>query len=192
MSFLAMTAYIWRREADVLSALALAALVYLLADPRGVYNMGFQFSFLTVAAFALFDLPRESYPTTAIGAVRDVLAQALHTTNVAYWATLPLLAYYFGTISIVAIPSNLLIVPAVSALVIGGMAVVSLFGVFPAVAMVASQAIIEPLIAYLRWVLDLFAGLKVATLPTGTFNAYWLLLIYGSMLLFVRERVRPA
>lgn len=191
MSFLAMTAYLWRREADVLSALALAAILYLIADPLGVYNMGFQFSFMTVAAFALFDLQRDTYPTTAIGAVKDLLAQAFHTTHVAYWATLPLLVYYFGTISIVAIPSNLLIVPAVSALVIGGMAVVSLFNVFPALAMAAAKALIEPLIAYLQWVLDVFASLKLATLPTGTFNSYWLLLIYGLMLLFVRERVRP-
>ena len=42
-----------RREPDLLSALGLAGIVCLVLSPESIYEMGFQISFLTVAAFSL-------------------------------------------------------------------------------------------------------------------------------------------
>ena len=42
-----------RRESDLLSALGLAGIVCLVLSPESIYEMGFQISFLTVAAFSL-------------------------------------------------------------------------------------------------------------------------------------------
>lgn len=193
MSMVALSAYIWRRESDVLSALALSSIAYLLWEPLGVYNLGFQFSFLTVAAFALFGTFKENFPKSAAGFIRENLADTLRTTGIAYVATIPLLAFYFGAVSLVAIPSNLLIVPVVMGLVVVGMACFGLSYVLPSVAEVIVKALIEPLIAYLQWIIHLFGNLSITSIPGQFFAGYWLVPFYLIFLvLLVRERVRPA
>ena len=192
MYVVASTAYLWQREADLLSALALSAALYLAWEPHGVFNLGFQFSFLTVAAFAIFgqfdDSPARSVREVLIKAVKD----AFKTSNIAYWATLPLLLYYFGSISFVAIPSNLLIIPAAMVLVIGGMASFVVAGWFPQFAGTVASLLLNPLISYLEQILSLFGNLRIATVSGGFFSAYWLVPLYVAILFMVRERVRPA
>lgn len=193
MSMVAMTAYIWRRESDLLSALALSSIAYLLWEPLGIYNLGFQFSFLTVAAFSLFGTIKENFPKDAAGYLRENFLDNLRTTGIAYVATIPLLAFYFGTVSLVAIPSNLLILPVVMALVVGGMASFALFQVTPHLAETVIRMLIEPLIAYLEWIITLFGNLSVTSVPGQFFVGYWLVPLYLiTILLWVKERVRPA
>lgn len=76
MSMVALTAYMWRRESDLLSGLSLAAIAYLLWDPRGIFNIGFQISFATVGAFALFGHIADSFPKTALGAIKNQSLEA--------------------------------------------------------------------------------------------------------------------
>lgn len=193
MSMVALTAYIWRRESDLLSALAFSSLAYLLWEPLGIYNLGFQFSFLTVAAFALFGTLEENFPKSAAGFVRENLLDSLRTTGIAYVATIPLLAFYFGAVSLVAIPSNLLIVPVVMALVVAGMASFGLSFFIPGAAEVLIKALIEPLIAYLQWIIHLFGNLNISSVPGQFFGGYWLVPFYMLFLvMLVRERARPA
>lgn len=193
MSVVALSAYIWRRESDLLSALALSSIVYLLWEPLGIYNLGFQFSFLTVAAFALFGSVKESFPKNAISYLRENIKDNLRTTGIAYLATIPLLAFYFGSVSLVAIPSNLLIVPVVIALVIGGVASFGLSYLFPQLADMTVKFLLEPLIAYLEWIIDLFGNLIFTSVPGQFFAGYWLVPIYLiCMMLWVKEHVRPA
>jgi competence protein ComEC len=192
MSMAALTAYLWRREPDLLSALALSAIVYLAWDPIGIYNIGFQISFLTVASFALFGRLGDTFPKTASGVLKEQSIEALRSTLVAYMATLPLLAFYFGTVSLVAIPSNLAILPAVMVLVVGGLAAFALSFVVPSLSGFIANALLSPLSAYLEWALHLFGKLTISTVPGSYFSGFWLVPIYAVVAMWVRERVRPA
>ncbi|MBC8063519.1 MAG: ComEC/Rec2 family competence protein [Chlorobia bacterium] len=192
MSMVGLIAYWWNREGDLLSSLALAASGYLVIDPMGVYNLGFQFSFLTVAAFGLFGAIKDHVPKTALAAFAEQAKDAFQTTHVAYWATLPLLLFYFGTVSIMAIPSNLIIVPVVMVLVIGGIGAFALSHLWQGFGQILMAGLVDPLCAYLNWVLGLFGNLIKVDLAGGFFSGYWLLIVYLLLSFLVRERVRPA
>lgn len=192
MSMVALSAYLWRRESDLLTALALAASAYLILDPIGIYNVGFQFSFLTVAAFALFNRFREEFPTSAKGVVKEKAIEAWQTTLVAFLATLPLLWFYFGAVSIVAIPANLLIVPVVTTLIVVGLAAFALSAWIPSIGQLAADNLLSPMVSYLEATIDLFANVSKLSLPDAQFSAYWLLPVYAIMCWTVKERVRPA
>ena len=192
MSMVALSAYLWKRESDLLSGLALASILYLAWEPLGVYNIGFQFSFLTVAAFALFGRLTEEPPGTAKASVKETLASALQTTAVAYIATLPLLAFYFGAVSLVAVPANMLILPAAMALVALGMGGFVLHFMFPGLSEILANSLISPLLAYLESAVGYFGNLRIASLPLPGFEGYWLLPVYAVLLAWVREGVRPA
>lgn len=192
MSMVALSAYLWRRESDILSGLALSALFYLAWEPLGIYNIGFQFSFVTVAAFALFGKYEDQHYGSAISAIRGTLRAAVQTTAIAYVATLPLLALHFGAISLISIPANVVVVPAAMSLVAVGMGSFAVYGVLPGLSEIVAAGFVAPLLSFLETTIRYFGNLSIVPIPGGIFSGYWLLPVYGLMLLWVRERVRPA
>lgn len=193
MALAAQSAYLWRREGDILSALALSSIVYLLWQPFGIYNIGFQFSFLTVGAFGLFGVFRDSFPTTAPAYIKTWMMDALSTSSLAYLATLPLMAFYFGAASFVAIPANLVIVFPAMFLVAAGMGVFAIDFLSPSIGAALAKLILDPIVGFLQWILELFGNLTISTTPVPYLSGLMVAAIYFCMgVLFVRERVRPA
>ena len=100
---------IFYRRSVSLNALAMAALVILLFSPSTLYGVGFQLSFLTVAAVLLFArLPQRLESRRKW---LNYLTTTALTSLVAMLATIALTAHYFHTISFMSIVSNLLILP---------------------------------------------------------------------------------
>jgi competence protein ComEC len=192
MSMIALSAYLWQREADLLSGLALSSVLYLAWDPLGIYNIGFQFSFLTVGAFAIFGKFEEERLKSAGQAIRSVALGTVKTTTIAYVATLPLLSFYFGAISLVSVFANIAIVPAAITLVAVGMGAFMIYGVLPGLSEIAANGIISPLLTYLEAGVTYFGNLSVASINWGMNSGYWVVAIYVLMLIWARERVRPS
>jgi competence protein ComEC len=190
MAAICLTAYLWRREADLLSALSLAAILYLIYDPRGIYDVGFQFSFVTVTAFCLFGSDLKPDYSTASGRFLSEAKVVLRTSCLAYLATIPLTAFYFGTVSIVAIPANLAVFLSASVLVIMGMAAFAVSPFFPGFAEWVSTWLLSPLVQFVEKTALLFGNLSISSIPTLSFNGYWLALIYGAFLLRAKEPIR--
>jgi len=100
---------IFYRKSVSLNALALAALVILIFTPSALYSVGFQLSFITVAAVLAFArLPQEF--ETRFKWANNLISTAL-TSLVAMLATIALSAYYFHTVSLLSVVANLLILP---------------------------------------------------------------------------------
>lgn len=193
MALTAQTAYLWRREVDILSALALSSIVYLLWQPFGIYNIGFQFSFLTVGAFGLFGVFRDSFPSTAFDYIKTWSMDALSTSSLAYVATLPLMAFYFGAASLVAIPANLAVVFPAMFLVAAGMGVFAVEFFVPSLGALLAKTVLDPLVGFLQWVVELFGNLSISSVPVTYLSGYVIAAIYLALgVVFVRERVRPA
>ncbi|MEQ1936586.1 MAG: ComEC/Rec2 family competence protein, partial [Fimbriimonadaceae bacterium] len=85
-----MSAYLVRREGDLLSAAAVAALAQFLLDPRSVYDIGFYLSFLTVCALGLF------LPLDAPRGWKEWIGRSAHASFVASLASAPIVALIFG------------------------------------------------------------------------------------------------
>ncbi|WP_158409183.1 ComEC/Rec2 family competence protein [Fimbriimonas ginsengisoli] len=183
MSIVGLSAYLFRRERDALSALAFAGVIYLLWQPRQVYDPGFQLSFVTVGAMALF-LHRRPKRHLA----REKLEEALWVSWVAFLASTPLVAYHFGGVSLSALPANLLVALPVSVAVISAFLAQILGWILPALGVGILSCVTGPMSGAVLWLVEHLSGPGWYFEVPG-FSAYLLPLFYGLLLLTWRQRI---
>ncbi len=93
--------------------LLLAAAVTLGLDPRAAGDVGWQLSFAAVVGILLLSRPLAGLLCgPRAGRARRAVAEGAALTVAATLATAPLMAFYFGTVSVVSLPANLLAVVA--------------------------------------------------------------------------------
>jgi len=182
------------RQRSGLIALLLAAALMAGVTPSVVGEASFQMSFAAMAGLVLVAPPLQSAGRRLVGAddgqgavrsaaafVTDSLAVSLAAV-VAVW---PLVAHYFGLVSWVGPFATLLALPALSAVIIGGMLAGGLGLVFLPLGQALGWLVWLPL-SYLLLVAKGFAALPGASLPAGPSSggllvAYYVLL--GAVLL---------
>ena len=110
-----MVARIIHRQNNSLNALFTAALLILLISPNAIYDIGFQFSFLSVLSILLL-----SDKLTAVSPKKELLYYiyslvmiSLITTIATAWLT----AFYFNYISLCSLITNILIIPVLPIIV---------------------------------------------------------------------------
>lgn len=180
------SAYLIRREPDLFSALGVAAIVVLLWRPISIMEIGFYLSFGVVAAFALFT------PNFPPRNAREALARSAQVSSIAWIASMPLVAWQFGIVSWVAIPANLLIGPVIGPILSLAMLAYAIAGFAPAVSAGIEHYVVGPLVDWVRAVADVLGSPGWAASNVPAFSAWWLVPIYGAMLMLWRPRVRPA
>ncbi len=122
MTTLLLSAYLLRREADLLNLLGCAAAVLLFCDPQMLFSVSFQLSFLSVFSIAvLCPLFRSFSGNRADGSRLLRWSKEAVITGFSAWiGTLPFVLLYFRLFSWVAVPANLLAVPLTSLITICG------------------------------------------------------------------------
>ena len=117
MQILMLLSPIMRRERDGLTALGAAAIILLAENPWCIASVSFQLSFAAVAGLMLFSDPMQKrmmawrkHPGKLFHAVVSGISATVGATVL----TLPLMMFYFGTVSIVAPVMNLLVLWAVT------------------------------------------------------------------------------
>ncbi len=185
-----------RREPDLLSALSLSAIAILIWRPQELYSIGFQLSFVTVAALGLFlpsfEASEETRQMFGLKRLRHSIVQAGWVSAIATAASAPLLAWAFGSVSFVAILANLLVTGVVPFLmgfsfVLHGLSVLS-----PSIAAWGMQKGVEPLAGWLLAVVQQLGALPWAATETPPVGTLTLLLLYLFLAMLWRPRVRPA
>ncbi|MBI3995276.1 MAG: DNA internalization-related competence protein ComEC/Rec2 [Nitrospirae bacterium] len=122
-------AAVWfQRADDPLNALAVAALLIVSWDPRAVFAISFQLSFIAVLAMALIGMKGVGGPTEPASRVESEPSRAerLFKKLRAYWgmtvaagaATLPLTAFYFNQIGWVGFLSNPIVIPIIGMVIV--------------------------------------------------------------------------
>ncbi len=200
MYLFVLAAPLFRREADSLTSLGAALLAMLLPNPFAIANVSLQLSFAATAGIILFyplilrglrgvqPLRRLRAAHRIAGAAVDNLLGILATTFAALILTLPLMALWFGTISLVAPLANLLVVPAVSACFLLGLAALPLGALWPPLGLCA----VYPADLLSRYILG--ASRLAARLPYAQVDAMsvyvtaWLLFAYGIIALWIALR----
>ncbi|HEY4502878.1 MAG TPA: ComEC/Rec2 family competence protein [Candidatus Paceibacterota bacterium] len=110
MATLVLIARATGRNYDVARALMLAGVVMILLNPFVlVYDVSFQLSFIATVAVIFFAPRIEKYFTWVPKsfALRDIVS----VTCAAYLFVLPFILYKMGSLSVVALPANILILP---------------------------------------------------------------------------------
>jgi competence protein ComEC len=173
MAALLVTAMRLGRRATGYVSLAAAAVLLTVIRPLALWDPGFQLSFAATLSLMLFGpplakrlergLPGLFDPERAAAALR-FLSEALVATLAALVLTLPLVAYYFGRLSLVSPLANLLILPAQPpVMALGSLA-----------ALAGSVPLLEPLaqvIAWLPWLCLAYTNAVVHTLAAWPFAA---------------------
>ncbi len=148
MGLAGLAAAVAGRPASRWYVLLLAVAATLLANPRVAGDPGWQLSFAAVAGIG-------ALAGGIMGAARGLprlAAEGVAVTLAALLATAPLLAYHFGSVQLVALPANLLALPAVAPIMWLGMLQAALGGLggaalIPAAALGSVNGL---LLAYLR------------------------------------------
>ena len=188
------------RPRSVLPALGLAAAVMVAVDPNVLWSVSFQLSFAAMAGIALLAEPldrriRSLYEHGVLSRIDlpPVVSQAvtagsyvLAMTVAATLATLPLVAFYFQRVSLVGLPTTLLVLPALPFILVT-QAVAGLVGLL-------STGLAQPLgwlawlaTAYLTGVVGLVARLPGASIDTGQVAPFLVWAYYGLLAaLYVR------
>lgn len=123
---------LWR-PVDPNYALGFSAAVFLLVNPFYIYRLGFLFSFFSV--YGILNI----YPKLPVlGSARKRAAQALGVSVAVSLAIAPLLLFTSGSISLMGLLANVLLLPLGALILYGGMAVSLLAVLIPPVAVGAA------------------------------------------------------
>ena len=190
------------REEEVLTSLTLAALLIALVWPAVIADVSFQLSFIAVFSIAWgmrrFQTRHAAPPPDQLPQERSwlrpklrALAMHLAVPVLATIGTGPLIAHYFGHLSLVGFISNPIVVPLV------GFVVVPLGLTIGFLSLILPQSL-GPLVTLCEWALSLsnwlvgcFSRLPLANISVPAPNAFevaGLYLLLVSLLLFRRKR----
>lgn len=181
-----MVAILIQRRSDAFNNLALAALVVLTGHPPALFAISFQLSFVAVIAI-LYGLKcsgdwwRRGKPGPL--RLRQRIRLLLLVSTFAFVGTAPLVARYFNTLSLVALPVNLFLVPWVGFLILP----LGLLGLLLALLALPGADLILTWCAHHLAAVDTLvgwvAGLEWAAVDTITPSVFELLLGYGLLAL---------
>ena len=136
MAIVVLIGYLLERDADIINSLSLAALIVLGYNPRQVFDIGFQLSFVSVAGIVSLS-PRiigwfKLKPKSNVGL--RFLANSFAVSLAAWISTFWLVLYYFRIVTPITVLANLIIVPLVSLVIILGFTLCLSALIYPAIA----------------------------------------------------------
>jgi competence protein ComEC len=191
MAVMGMGAVYLGRKRDLPTAVAFAALVTLLYNPLLLFSVGFQFSYAATLSIIYFAPPLTDKISNFISRYASFISSSLvfnlssliAVTLSAQLGVIPLTAFYFKEVSLVALFSNMLILP-VMALVLGIGLTAALLGlVFPLAGSLINLAN-YPLLTYIMFLTGKIGSLPFAYLEVFPPRIPELVFYYALLMLF--------
>lgn len=173
------------RQFDFLPAAGVAVAVLFMRDSNLASSPSFQLSF--AAALGVVLLSRPLAEETNAGSSRA--GRLLCTSAAAQLAVAPLLLHHFGEFSLLALPANMLVLPALPALMGGFVLSLGLSALSPTAARVS----LAPVLLLARWILrvaQFFSAHRWATVRLYPFGPGWMALYYPLLFLALLDAGR--
>lgn len=203
MASVFLLAELFGRQRRGLPALTLTAVIMTAFDPLLIWSVSFQMSFAAMAGLALTfpllqntgrnlcaKLAKNSNFTQILYLVSDSISASL----AALLFVIPLIAYYFNSVSLFSPISTLLLLPALP-LVIVGTLFAALIGVALPILGQALGILVMPFLLYFQAVASFIAGLPYSSFTVPDFNGVFILLycafVFG-VIYFIRKRQVPS
>lgn len=174
MGAAALVALVTERKVRPLSVLLLAAVILLLINPLWVWDLGFQLSFLATLGLLVTVPPM----VQRLDWLPPVIATGLAVPLAATIWTLPLQLYAFHVFSPYSIIVNLLTVPLITVLTLGGVLSGALILVWPFLGGMIAALLDYPLQGLLA-IVQFFNQLPGNSIATGEVALLQLLALYG-------------
>ncbi len=183
-----------QRKTFVPTSLAFATLCLSMLDPNVLLDIGFQLSFFAVLGLGLFADPlsrrfrallERRFTPAAAQLIHSALNEPLIVSIAAQLATLPLIVLYFGRLSLVALPVNILIVPVQAAILLLGLLAAGISLLAPVIGALIFWCVMV-LLSWSIGIVRAFAQFDFAEIALNfdprLIQAYYVLLIGGAMI----------
>ncbi len=180
------------RQKSASTALTFAAAVMVGIEPQILWDASFQLSYLAMAGlifiFPHFQaLSRKGITTSTTTPIRTTaslyafVADSIAVTLAAILATLPVIAYHFGVVSLVALPANFFSLPALPGIIITT-AIVGVTGLLVPLAAQIIGWVAWLFLSYLIVIVQIFdalpfSSIKLDSITTWQVWCYYILLI---------------
>ncbi len=164
MGALGVVAALASRPADRWHALLLAAVGTLALDPAGIDDPSWRLSFAAVLAIVVLTGPLAARLLAA--GLSAGVAEAVALTTAATLGTAPVAAATFGTLSLVAIPANVLVIPVVAPITWLGMCAALVGQISATLAWPLKMAAL-PQLGFVTWIGHAAASLPAAQVAAG-------------------------
>ncbi|MGA2490221.1 MAG: ComEC/Rec2 family competence protein [Anaerolineales bacterium] len=190
------------RRQNGLNTLAFTGAVMGIFNPNVLWDVGFQLTFAATLGLILYAQPFQDWftglvarrvPAETARKIADPVGTYVLFTLAAQLATLPIMAYQFGRISLIAVIANPFILPAQPAVeVLGGLALLLSFIYLPLGKLAAWIA--WPFAAYTNRAVEFFNGFPHGVLVLGDFSFLFVLMFYSVLLAltFTRPGLKKA
>ena len=190
------------RKPDTDNLLSGAALIILIADPVELFNPGFQFSFIAVASIlhgtAVFDrwIPLKTFVLNRFS--RNIFSRLiingiwmpLLVSLSAVLGTMPLTAYYYGLIPVVALLANLIVIPLIAGIVLLALFILILQPISHFIATGVAD-MIDMLHLLLDTVVNTFASIPLASVQIANPTIILVILLTLTFMVFLHtEQIR--
>jgi len=199
MASLFLTAELLGRQRSAITALAFAAAVMIGISPQILWDASFQMSFLAMAGLifvfpSLRDISRKVVNKTlgkynAVVPVANFVTDSFSVTLGAIIAVWPVIAYYFGIVSLVSPLANFFSLPALPGIIIAGALTGALGLIFPPAAQVIGWLAWLSL-SYLLLVVDVFANIPSIEVRSISATLIWVYYLSLALVLWLISRRR--
>ena len=185
MAIVLISAFLMNRATNLLNSVAIAALIILIINPAELFNAGFQLSFSAVISIALiYPVFREKIEEKNFqNRLLRGLLLFLGVSLAAQIGTLPVTIYYFGKISLVALFTNLLVIPAAGIIV--GIGIFSLVLSFSLPVVAPFFTIVnEVLVKLIYSIIHFTGGSELSFLRIHNFSILDIITFYSLLIFF--------
>jgi competence protein ComEC len=198
MQIMMVLAMLCQREYDPPTSLSFSALVMLIVNPMVIASVSFQLSFACMSGIFTFGESIRNWikDDKRLGFLRgkmiDGIISSISISVSSCVFTTPLMAIYFGTVSLVSILANLLTLWVITYIFYGIMAVCVLDVLGSTWVAWLAQLITWPIryvLAASKWL----SSFPLAAVYTkSVYIVIWLVLVYGMLVLYLAMKKKPA
>ncbi len=185
MGIIILTGQIIMRETDIYTSISAAAIILLVINPFTLFDIGFQLSFGATLSLVMFYPKLKEAVTKKI--IPEIVSDTLAATLAAQIGVVPVTLYYFNSLSIISVLSNLLVVPLVQIITIIGfiMVFIGLLNIHMAVLI---GYINNSFLSFVLFVTETSAKIPFAAVKLPTPSPVLILIYYITIIYFFKGR----
>lgn len=186
MSIVIIIAFLTNRSTNIINSIALAAIIILIIDPNELFNPGFQLSFSAVLSIGIIYpiIQRSVYKFRIKHKWIEYIVLFAAVSLSAQIGTLPFTLAYFSKLSIIALLTNLIVIPSIGViLAIGIITIITGYFSYFIAGIFASA---NDLLTYLLTSIISFAGkLEISFLWIRDYSLYDSIIYYCFLIIFI-------
>ena len=168
------------READTLNSMGLAGLALLIFNPYSLFSVGFQLSFVSVAAVLIFSNICEESKTSFLNKIKSSAALSLFVSV----CTIPIVAYNFYDVPVYGFITNIFVIPVLGVLTVIGF-ISAVLSVFSLEAGIFTGGIVFVILKFINVICICISHLPLSVINVGRPSIVFIVLFYSTVQSFV-------